>query len=110
MAEYKKVRKQEQKKKETNYQKNAKKAGIFEDYTAFYTKRGTDTKQGWYTDANHGHRMAKTKYSFDTQKDGKKYDGGQKWNWMQYNFISTQGKGNASFVKSTFEQTMVYIK
>lgn len=74
-AEYAKIRAAEQKKKEENYQRNAKKAGVFEDYTAFYTKRGTDTKQGWYKDPNRGHRMAKTKYSFDTGKDGKKYDG-----------------------------------
>ena len=74
-AQYKKLRADEQKKKEANYNRNAKKAGIFEDYTAFYTKRGTDTKQGWYKDPNRGHRMAKTKYDFDTDKDGKKYDG-----------------------------------
>eukprot|EP00536_Pseudo-nitzschia_multiseries_P007935 jgi/Psemu1/305328/fgenesh1_kg.192_\ len=74
--EYEKIRVAEQKKKEANYAKNVKKAGVFEDYTAFYTKRGTDTKQGWYKDPNRGHRMAKTKYSFDTEKDGKKYDGG----------------------------------
>ena len=74
-AEYKKLRDAELKKKESNYQKNVKKAGIFEDYTAFYVKRGTDTKQNWYKDPNRGHRMAKTKYDFDTDKDGKKYDG-----------------------------------
>ena len=74
-AEYKKLRDAELKKKEANYQKNVKKAGVFEDYTAFYVKRGTDTKQNWYKDANRGHRMAKTKYDFDTDKDGKQYDG-----------------------------------
>ena len=74
-AEYQKIRSSEAKKKESNYNRNAKKAGIFEDYTAFYTKRGTDTKQAWKKDPNLGHRMAKTKYSFDTDKDGKLYDG-----------------------------------
>lgn len=74
-AEYEKIRKADAAKKEANYQRNVKKAGVFEDYTAFYTKRGTDTKQAWYKDPNRGHRMAKTKYSFDTSKDGKNYDG-----------------------------------
>ncbi len=73
--EYEKIRSADVAKKEANYQRNVKKAGVFEDYTAFYTKRGTDTKQAWYKDANRGHRMAKTKYSFDTTKDGKNYDG-----------------------------------
>jgi hypothetical protein len=74
-AQYQKIRAAEQKKKDANYNRNAKKAGVFEDYTAFYTKRGTDTKQAWYKDSNRGHRMAKTKYDFDTDKDGKTYDG-----------------------------------
>ena len=74
-AEYKKIRTADLKKKEANYQRNVKKAGVFEDYTAFYNKRGTDTSQKWYKDINHGHRMAKTKYSFETDKDGKLYDG-----------------------------------
>ena len=75
-AQYQKIRAAEQKKKEANYNRNAKKAGVFEDYTAFYTKRGTDTKQSWYKSPTGGHRMAKTKYDFDTDKDGKNYDGG----------------------------------
>jgi hypothetical protein len=74
-AAYKKLRQQEQKKKEANYKKNVKKAGVFEDYTAFYNKRGTDTNQKWYKDVNNGHRMTKVKYDFDTWKAGKKYDG-----------------------------------
>jgi len=74
-AQYEKIRAAEQKKKDANYDRNAKKAGVFEDYTAFYTKRGTDTKQAWYKDPNRGHRMAKTKYSFNTDNDGKNYDG-----------------------------------
>mmetsp|Transcript_27051 Transcript_27051/g.63483 ORF Transcript_27051/g.63483 Transcript_27051/m.63483 type:complete len:154 (+) Transcript_27051:19-480(+) len=76
-AQYQKLRAGEQKKKEANYERNSKKAGIFEDYTAFYTKRGTDTKQAWYKAPNRGHRMAKTKYDFDTNKNGKQYDGTQ---------------------------------
>jgi hypothetical protein len=46
-----------------------KKAGIFEDYTEFYIKRGTDTKQGWKKDVTLGHRMAKTKYDWDKLSD-----------------------------------------
>lgn len=74
-AEYEKIRKADVAKKDANYQRNVKKAGVFEDYTAFYVKRGTDTKQAWYKDPTLGHRMAKTKYSFDTNKNGKNYDG-----------------------------------
>jgi hypothetical protein len=46
-----------------------KKAGIFEDYTEFYIKRGTDTKQDWKKDVNLGHRMAKTKYDWSDLSD-----------------------------------------
>ncbi|OEU20622.1 hypothetical protein FRACYDRAFT_234255 [Fragilariopsis cylindrus CCMP1102] len=77
-AQYAKLRATEVKKKEANYQKNAKKAGIFEDYTLFYTKRGTDTNAAWKKSPTLGHRMAKTKYDFDTDKFGKVYDGNTK--------------------------------
>ena len=73
--EYKKLRDAEAKKKEANYKRNSKKAGVFEDYTEFYVKRGTDTKQAWAKTPTLGHRMAKTKYDFDTNKNGKSYDG-----------------------------------
>jgi hypothetical protein len=56
-------------KKKANYEKNVKKAGIFEDYTEFYIKRGTDTKQDWAKDVTKGHRMAKTKYDWDKLSD-----------------------------------------
>ena len=55
-------------KKEANYKRNVAKAGVFEDYTEFYTKRGTDTKQAWAKDVNLGHRMAKTKYDWSGKK------------------------------------------
>eukprot|EP00529_Nitzschia_sp_RCC80_P037511 CAMPEP_0113453632 /NCGR_PEP_ID=MMETSP0014_2-20120614/7454_1 /TAXON_ID=2857 /ORGANISM="Nitzschia sp." /LENGTH=154 /DNA_ID=CAMNT_0000345025 /DNA_START=293 /DNA_END=757 /DNA_ORIENTATION=- /assembly_acc=CAM_ASM_000159 len=76
-AEYQKIRDRDDKKKNDNYQKNVKKAGVFQDYTDFYLKRGTDTSQAWKKSATLGHTMAKTKYDFDTNKFGKKYDGGQ---------------------------------
>jgi len=76
-AQYQKIRDRDEKKKSDNYQKNVKKAGIFQDYTDFYLKRGTDTSQAWKKSATLGHTMAKTKYDFDTNKFGKKYDGGQ---------------------------------
>ena len=75
-AEYQKIRDADTKKKNDNYSRNVKKAGIFEDFTQFYIKRGTDSNQKWAKSATRGHRMAKTKYDFDKiQKDGKKYDG-----------------------------------
>ncbi|CAJ1959213.1 unnamed protein product [Cylindrotheca closterium] len=78
-AEYQKIRDAEDKKKKANYDRNVKKAGVFEDYTEFYMKRGTDSSQKWKKSATLGHRMAKTKYDFDSvAKDGKKYDGARK--------------------------------
>jgi hypothetical protein len=76
--QFKKVRAADAAKKDKSYKKNVAKAGVFEDYTAFYIKRGTDTSQGWKKSVTLGHRMAKTKYDFDTFKNGKKYDGGSK--------------------------------
>jgi len=63
-AEYAKVRGNDQQKKDANYAKNVKKAGIFTDYTAFYTKRGTDTSEAWSKSVTKGHDMAKTKYDW----------------------------------------------
>eukprot|EP00538_Stauroneis_constricta_P012236 CAMPEP_0119558400 /NCGR_PEP_ID=MMETSP1352-20130426/10763_1 /TAXON_ID=265584 /ORGANISM="Stauroneis constricta, Strain CCMP1120" /LENGTH=152 /DNA_ID=CAMNT_0007605749 /DNA_START=26 /DNA_END=484 /DNA_ORIENTATION=+ len=76
-AEYQKIRDRDAAKAKANYERNVKKAGVFEDYTEFYMKRGTDTKQEWKKSATLGHRMAKTKYDADTTKYGKKYDGSQ---------------------------------
>merc|ERR1712083_777554 len=59
-AEYEKVRNGDAAKKAANYQRNVKKAGVFEDYTEFYTKRGTDTGESWNKGPTKGHRMAKT--------------------------------------------------
>lgn len=67
-ADYANLRKKEAAKKESNYQRNVKKAGVFEDYTEFYVKRGTDTKQAWAKDINLGHRMAKTKFDWSGKK------------------------------------------
>jgi membrane protein involved in colicin uptake len=74
-AQYQKVRDQEASKKKSNYDRNVKKAGVFEDYTEFYVKRGTDTSQNWKKSVTLGHRMAKTKYDMESE-NGKKYDGG----------------------------------
>ena len=73
-SEYQKIRDRDAQKKAANYERNVKKAGVFEDYTEFYKKRGTDTAQAWYKSPTRGHRMAKTKYDFDNVV-GKKYDG-----------------------------------
>lgn len=75
LDQYKKVRAADAAKKEANYKKNVAKAGVFEDFTAFYTKRGTDTKQAWAKSPTRGHRMAKLKYDGDASSLGKKYDG-----------------------------------
>ena len=67
-SSYAALRKNEAAKKEANYKRNVAKAGVFEDYTEWYTKRGTDTKQAWAKDVNLGHRMAKTKYDWSGKK------------------------------------------
>mmetsp|Transcript_1274 Transcript_1274/g.2690 ORF Transcript_1274/g.2690 Transcript_1274/m.2690 type:complete len:169 (-) Transcript_1274:268-774(-) len=67
-AQYSALRSNEAKKKEENYKRNVAKAGVFEDYTEFYIKRGTDTKQAWAKDVNLGHRMAKTKFDWSGKK------------------------------------------
>merc|ERR1711862_270495 len=46
-----------------------KKAGIFEDYTDFYLKRGTDNSESWAKSVTNGHRMAKTKYDWSGSDD-----------------------------------------
>merc|ERR1711865_453387 len=67
--EYTKMRFDEKAKKDANYQRNVKKAGIFTDYTDFYLKRGTDVKDDWYGVTN-GHDMAKTKYDWSGGASG----------------------------------------
>jgi hypothetical protein len=63
-AQYEKVRKDTNTKKDANYKKNVKKAGVFLDYTDFYMKRGTDLSAGWKKSATLGHDMAKTKFDW----------------------------------------------
>lgn len=63
--QYDEIRKGQQKKKKDNYERNVAKAGVFEDYTDFYIKRGTDLSQDWAKNKNTlGHRFAKTKYDW----------------------------------------------
>ncbi|KAL3918898.1 MAG: hypothetical protein SGILL_004025 [Bacillariaceae sp.] len=77
--QYADLRSKEAKKKSDNYQRNVKKAGIFQDYTDFYIKRGTDIKDGWKKDVNLGHTMAKTKFDWSGKTNvDKKYDGSAK--------------------------------
>ena len=68
-TEYNKFRATEAAKKKANYERNVKKAGIFENYTEFYKKRGTDASQEWAKSATKGHRMAKTKYDWTGLSD-----------------------------------------
>merc|ERR1739844_374452 len=85
--QYEDIRKGQQAKKKANYERNVAKAGIFEDYTDFYTKRGTDPSQDWAKNKNTlGHRFAKTKYdwsgtpgkNFGTTTAAVKKDAGKK--------------------------------
>ena len=67
--QYADIRSKEAKKKADNYQRNVAKAGVFEDYTEFYTKRGTDLSQDWAKNKNTlGHRFAKTKFDWSGKK------------------------------------------
>merc|ERR1711937_1134781 len=67
--QYDEIRKGQVRKKQENYAKNVAKAGIFEDYTDWYIKRGTDLSQDWAKNKNTlGHRMAKTKYDWAGNK------------------------------------------
>ena len=68
-AEYNKIRDGDKKKSDSFYAKNVAKAGKFTDYTAFYTKRGTDTSQAWSKSVTKGHDMAKTKYDWSGKND-----------------------------------------
>lgn len=63
-AQYEKIRADTDAKKAANYQKNVNKAGIFQDYTEFYTKRGSEENGSWLKMPNRGHDMAKTKYDW----------------------------------------------
>jgi hypothetical protein len=67
-AEYAKVREADAKKKESNYQKNAAKAGKFLDFTKFYLQRGTEEGGKWLKAPARGHTMVKTKYDFSGAK------------------------------------------
>jgi hypothetical protein len=73
-AQYEKVRAEEKKKKDENYQRNVKKAGKFIDYTEWYMARGTDLSQGWKKSVTLGHRMAKTKFDWSGTADAKTLD------------------------------------
>lgn len=63
-AQYEKIRAEEAKKKEANYQRNVNKAFKFQDYTEFYMKRGSEENGSFMKLPNRGHDMAKTKYDW----------------------------------------------
>ena len=73
-AEYEKIRAGEAKKKEENYQRNVKKAGVFTDFTEWYAQRGTELGGDWKKKVTLGHRMAKTKYDWSGVEDAKKFE------------------------------------
>jgi len=70
--QYASIRSKDDAKKNANYQRNVAKAGVFEDYTEFYKKRGTDVGESWFKSPTRGHRMAKTKYDWSGKKDPSK--------------------------------------
>jgi hypothetical protein len=74
--EYEKIRSADFAKKQANYQKKASKAGIFENFTAFYKSRGTEEGGAWLKAPSKGHKMVKTKYDWGTgiDKDSKKFE------------------------------------
>lgn len=63
-SQYNQIRSEAASKKAANYQRNVAKAGIFENYTEFYKKRGTQEGGSWMNLANNGHKMVKTKYDW----------------------------------------------
>lgn len=73
-SEYEKIRAKEADKKASNYKKNVAKAGVFEDFTQFYLKRGTSEGGNWLKAPNLGHRMAKTKFDWSDTKDAKLFE------------------------------------
>ena len=56
-AEYEKIRAAEAKKKEENYQRNVKKAGVFTDFTEWYAKRGTELGGDWKKKVTLGRKL-----------------------------------------------------
>ncbi|GMI33783.1 hypothetical protein TrRE_jg11863, partial [Triparma retinervis] len=79
-SQYAAARAKDQSKKDKGYAKNVAKAGKFEDYTEFYTKRGTDLNGNWLKSATRGHRMVKTKYDYSgtdqpNYEDMKQFEG-----------------------------------
>lgn len=79
-AQYASVRSKDYKTSEANYKRNAAKGGVYQNFTAWYTKRGTDSSATWRGVTN-GHSFAKTKYDwgsgvfFDGKADAKTPEG-----------------------------------
>lgn len=63
-AEYEKIRSRDAAKKESNYDKNVKKAFKWNDFDEFYRKRGTEEGGSWLKAPGLGHTFAKTKYDY----------------------------------------------
>lgn len=67
LDQYKKVRAQDQAKKEKSYNKAVSKAFKFTDFDEWYKKRGTDPNGSWLKAPGRGHTFAKTKYDYSGQ-------------------------------------------
>ena len=72
-SQYSAIRSKDQSKADANYKKNVAKAGKFQDFTAWYVKRGTSEGGNWLSSAGRGHTFAKLKY--EDQSAQKNYDG-----------------------------------
>ena len=100
--QYDKIRKAEATKKEENYQRNVKKAGIFTDFTEWYAKRGTELEQDWKKDVALGHRMAKTKFDWSGTDDAKKFESSNTDGFLQGLTTKAPAKKAAPKKKSFF--------
>lgn len=69
-AQYEQVRQNDQNKLNANYQRNVAKGGKFQNFTSWYSKRGTAVGGGYRDQANNGHTMCKTKYDWSGEKKG----------------------------------------
>lgn len=69
VAQYNKIRKEEEAKKKAKYEQNVSKAFKFLTLDDFYKKRGTALDFSWKSPTN-GHRMAKTKFDWSGGKEG----------------------------------------
>jgi hypothetical protein len=72
VEQYKKIRAQDQAKRDASYKNAVSKAFKFKPFDEFYLKRGTDLTGSWKKSVTLGHTMAKTKYDYSGEKNDAK--------------------------------------